>query len=362
MSSPPILSATDIRLLRDHLARSRRVLQPVADARGDLRWAETTAATTLPAAAQLPLFSPKALLFSERESLFVFDGHRFRETPPAVQPTVLFGVSACDLAAIHYQDRFFADDPWYQTRRQALLLVGIDCTSPCAGGFCPLTDSGPFVREGHADLVLQQDDGHWLLFVTSPAGARALDGLAVAASDDRPQAVRTGEPPVIARFPDDRRLRAGIAAINDRQVTTPRWDRLGTECITCTGCSTVCPTCSCYATRQEPVPAAAGHATGHDSDADATTTPVGTVRFWDSCLYEGFQREASGHNPTVAAGKRIERFWTHKFGDAFVARFGHYTCVGCGRCDRTCPAGIGARHVLSRLGGHEDAPVAGGCP
>ena len=38
----------------------------------------------------------------------------------------------CVLAAIAHQDRFFADDPWYATRRHAALLVGLNCRTACA--------------------------------------------------------------------------------------------------------------------------------------------------------------------------------------------------------------------------------------
>jgi len=333
--------------LRAHLARDHALLQVKADSDGNRRWMPADAGDAAPAGGQLPDFSAKALLFRERENLFTFDGSVFREQRPQPRPTVLFGVSACDLAAIHYQDRFFADDPWYRARRESLLLVGIDCLAPCEGGFCPLTDSGPFVRDGQADLVLHADDaqagGGWLLFVQTARGERALAGFqgAVGADSTRATLRARREPGVVSQFADDGALRAGIAALNAGTVAAAQWQRLGVECITCSGCSNVCPTCSCFATRQE-----SGAAGG-----------VGTVRFWDSCLFEGFQREASGHNTSLQPGARIARFWSHKFGDDFAARFGHYTCVGCGRCDRACPSGIGAKATLRRLGGQQPGVV-----
>lgn len=348
------LDATALLALRTHLAQHRDLLQVRPDSEGNLRWLNADAHAPLPERALLPAFSAKALLFSERENLFAFDGRVFREQRPVRRASVLFGVSACDLAAIHYQDRFFADDPWYQARRSALLLVGIDCTSPCDGGFCPLTDSGPFVRESHADLVLHRQanangDDDWLLFVGSERGAQALAGFHLPhhVGTHRQPFVAQHEPAVVTQFPPDNGLRAGIAALNDGKVPHAQWQRLGVECITCSGCSNVCPTCSCFATRQE-MPAT--DQSGHESSVSTETTPINTVRFWDSCLFEGFQREASGHNPSVQPGARIERYWTHKFGNAFAARFGHYTCVGCGRCDRVCPSGIGARATLQRIG------------
>jgi len=72
-------------------------------------------------------------------------------------------------------------------------------------------------------------------------------------------------------------------------------------------------------------------------------------RFWDSCLYEAFQREASQHNPSKQAGSRLRRFWTHKFSQSTLNTFGRYGCVGCGRCDMTCPGVIGAHAIMKRM-------------
>jgi hypothetical protein len=74
------------------------------------------------------------------------------------------------------------------------------------------------------------------------------------------------------------------------------------------------------------------------------------ARCWDSCLFEGFQREASGHHPAPRPGDRVRRFWHHKFSDDFSIRFGRPGCVGCGRCDITCTGSIGALKVLATLG------------
>src|SRR5690606_40178606 len=65
------------------------------------------------------LFSAKSFFFAERELLFRFDGGQFYSALPEAVPQVLFGVHACDLVAVAYQDRFFAADPHYQARRQA---------------------------------------------------------------------------------------------------------------------------------------------------------------------------------------------------------------------------------------------------
>ncbi len=114
--------------LRNHLARARQLYQPQPDGQGALRWqpladpAQPVAVPTEP-----PLFSAKAFFFAEREAQFRYENGQFIPLLPQVRPQVLFGLAACDLTALAYQDRFFAADPHYQARRAATLLVGLDC-------------------------------------------------------------------------------------------------------------------------------------------------------------------------------------------------------------------------------------------
>jgi formate hydrogenlyase subunit 6/NADH:ubiquinone oxidoreductase subunit I len=308
--------------LRDHLGHSYQMYQSVDNLAEPAR----------------PLVSSKGHFFAERENLFVFDGQCFRETLPQVAPFVLFGVTSCDLTAIAYQDQFFARDPYYRARREQALLVGIDCVRPCEHGFCPSVDAGPGVDPQQADLVLHaREAGDWLLLVCSDKGREAILGLGLAEVDEKVLKERDKRiADCVAAFPDDQYLRHGIEAINADTVPDWQWQQLGIQCLGCSGCTTLCPTCSCYGSRDQ-------------EESDST---VSRQRFWDSCLYEGFQREASQHNPSEESGERVRRFWAHKFGDDFVGTFGRYGCVGCGRCEQTCPGVIGVHSVMRRIAEH----------
>lgn len=320
--------------LCEHLLHRHVVYAPVADADGDARFSQLDAPLELAQPPLRPLLAAKAYLFAERESLFRFDGRRFIETLPETPPFVLFGLTACDLAAIRYQDRFFAEDRYYQRRRAAALLVGIDCQAPCAGGFCHVVDAGPRVRDDCADLALSPEaEGGCTLFVQTKKGEAALAGLALPLADAAAAQRRSAtEQACTARMGDATHIRAGMARVQSGAVSAELWEQLGLQCVACSGCTNACPTCSCFATREQP-------AVG------------GSVRerFWDSCLLTGFAREASGHHPASAAGQRVERFYYHKLSDDFRRELGHYGCVGCGRCETVCPGSIGVHSTLRRL-------------
>lgn len=325
-------------LLRAHLARSRRVYEPRSDSTGTVHWLEagTGFEARFDPATPLAQYSPKQFFFAEREALHRFDGREYTEILPETGPQALFGVRACDLTAIAYQDRFFRDDPHYQARRRAMLLVGIDCLKPCERGFCPTVDAGPFVREGTADLVLHQSgpSGRWLIYAQSEAGQNALEGLSLIPATGDPVADRSAaEQPVIAAFPDASHVSQGVRLLNEGKIRPETWDQLGIQCFACSGCTSLCPTCSCFATYERPLP---------DGGQE-------TQRCWDSCLYEGFQKEASGHHPQPTAGQRVFRYWYHKFSDDYLPEFGRHGCVGCGRCEQTCLGVIGVHSIMKRI-------------
>ncbi|MCY1411087.1 sulfite reductase, subunit A [compost metagenome] len=323
--------------LRAHLAGGRTLYEVREDGQGGRHWQALTADDPTPFVAQTepPPFAAKAFFFAEREAVFRFDGERFVAIEPTAPAQVLFGLHACDLAAVAYQDQFFAADAHYQARRAATLLVGLDCRHSCSQGFCTLVDSGPEVRAGTADLILLPTEAGWLLLIASVAGAAAVADLALpAASRDWPAQRVAHRQQVASEQGDGQWLQDGIAAINAAKVSAATWESLGLRCLVCSGCTTVCPTCSCFAPLERKLP-------------DGS---IEQERVWDSCLYEGFQKEASGHNPSALAGQRVQRFWQHKFGEGFRQTFGRYGCVGCGRCDHVCPGGIGVHAVMRKVG------------
>jgi formate hydrogenlyase subunit 6/NADH:ubiquinone oxidoreductase subunit I len=316
--------------LRRSLARER-VLYEVRD----LDWAPSTGDTPFDYDAPLPLSGAKRFFFPPRETLLRWHGEEVSAAEPEPSPFALFGLRACDLTAIAYQDRFFAADPWYARRRGAAFLVGVNCRAACAGGFCADVDAGPFVRAGYDLAVTPLSDGRLFVEVGTPAGGAALGraGIDAPAADDATRArFEACYAEALASFPPRPFVRRAIARVDAHEIADDEWQALGPACFACTGCTSLCPTCSCFTVVDE--------ARGAEGER---------VRVWDSCLLEGFQREASGHHPAPRPGDRVRRFWYHKLSGDFVD-FGRPGCVGCGRCDVTCPGSIGALRVLGALG------------
>jgi formate hydrogenlyase subunit 6/NADH:ubiquinone oxidoreductase subunit I len=322
--------------MRAELARTRTLLEIRAGGAGP-EW--TVASADVPFAWERgrPLAGAKRFFFAPRETLLTWAGETVSPAEPEARPLALIGVHACDLAAIAHQDRFFADDPWYQRRRGQAFLLGIDCLAACAGGFCRDVDAGPFARGGFDLDLTPLLDGRVVAVPGTPAGLNLLGVLGLVVEPPSPAlaaAYEEARERAEASFPARPALARAMARIDAGEVTHGEWHALGPSCISCTGCTNVCPTCSCFTVVDEP-----GGGGGV------------RVRVWDSCLLEGFQREASGHTPAPHTGDRVRRFWTHKLESAYVPACGRLGCVGCGRCDVTCPGGIGALGVLGRLGG-----------
>jgi len=113
------------------------------------------------------------------------------------------------------------------------------------------------------------------------------------------------------------------------------WEKFNDKCISCGGCSAVCPTCSCFDTI--------------DVIYSETSTDGERRRIWGSCMREDFGMMAGGHNVRKTPGERLRFRVMHKMYD-FKERFGKsHMCVGCGRCADRCPNEISIIDILSEI-------------
>jgi sulfhydrogenase subunit beta (sulfur reductase) len=249
------------------------------------------------------------------------------ETPQEDMPKFAFlGVRACELAAIAVQDRVFLQgpyvDPIYKARRDAVLLIAVNCTVAAATCFCTSTNTGPKCQ-GQFDLALTELDDGFVVETGSERGSQLLDELEAKVASERE--VATAET-MQQRATEQISKRMDTTEIRNlllNNLEHPRWDEVATRCLSCTNCTMVCPTCFCSSVTEV---------------MDLAGENVQREREWDSCFNIDFSYMADG----VVRNSRRSRFrqWlTHKLA-SWHDQFESSGCVGCGRCITWCPVGI----------------------
>jgi len=351
------LRKPDVAAWLDGLARRMRVYAPRR--RGDgvavlAPWPVEADASGPRAAAPPPVLDygrlaegPKRLLFPQSEPLLRWEGAEAEPTL-VVEDRVLFGLRACDAAAVGVLDAFFGrdpPDPNYLARRRRTRLVVIACTRSGETCFCASAGTGPVADAGF-DLQLLDDGDGYLVEVGSEAGADLLTEVA-----DRLQEVPE------ARLSERRaRLQAEVAgpqprldlaeaARSLRGAAGPDafWEEVARRCLLCGGCAYACPTCTCFTFFDRPDPEAPAGSSRDEASAGAFRGR--RVRTWDACVLEGFTREAGGHNPRAAHASRCLRRYEHKLSPPEWSG-ARWRCVGCGRCAVACPSRLGMVQVL----------------
>jgi sulfhydrogenase subunit beta (sulfur reductase) len=264
-------------------------------------------------------------------------GATFGFDQPAVEvkPMAFLGVRACEIAALSIQDRVFIGgqftDEDYRARRNAALIVAVQCTTSSGTCFCASMGTGPEVRSGF-DVLLTEIDAGFIVRAGTDVGAKIVAKLPTrrptqaeaGAAVDQVKAVRSrmGEP-------------LPMAGIHERlkdQLDHPRWAAVAQRCVECGNCTMACPTCFCISAVER-----------SDLEGKHSTTE----RQWDSCFDIAFARVAGG-DFRARPQDRYRQWLTHKF-STWVDQFGTSGCVGCGRCITWCPVSIDVREELAAI-------------
>jgi len=216
-----------------------------------------------------------------------------------------------------------AGDIDHAARRDAALVVAVECALATANCFCTSMATGPEVTNG-ADLVLSELDDGFTVRALTEAGQTVVAGLALVDASDAQVAAATDQVAAVRTAIGDPVPTAGLAERLRAAPEHPRWDAIAERCLACTNCTLVCPTCFCTSVSVA-------------SDLDGITGE--TERTWDSCFTLGFGRVAGDNNFRPRVADRYRQWLTHKFA-TWWDQFGSAGCVGCGRCITWCPVGI----------------------
>jgi len=272
------------------------------------------------------LFPPSQKLWSaeKKDGGWTIDAE---QGDPAKQAFI--GVRPCELAAMRIQDRVFSGDHYkdrgYAARRDATLVVAVNCTRAGGTCFCTSMDTGPVASDGY-DLALTEisdgKDHRFVVDVGSKRGAKALSKLPqrdATAGDRRAANSRTNA----AAKSMGRTMSKNAAKVLRDNPDHPQWTDVAERCLNCANCTMVCPTCFC------------------SNVVDVTTLDgAGAERWrrWDSCFTVDFSYIHGGPIRRDAAS-RYRQWITHKL-SSWHDQFGSSGCTGCGRCITWCPVGI----------------------
>ncbi len=286
----------------------------------------------------------KPLLFAPEEKLWQVKRDpsgqlEFETHVPPANLTAVIGVRACDLAALALQNKHFLGgnepDPAYAIRYQHLIVIAVNCTHPAATCFCHVTGDGPTASENY-DILLDELDEGFAVRIGSVRGKEIANQLSLE-SLTAAHLAAIDKANVTARQQFTRRLpETDIPDLLFSQQESRRWLEVGERCLSCGNCTSVCPTCFCHHTIEEPA-------------LDGTHSE--RWRQWNSCFS---QRHSYIHGITLRQETRFRyRQWlTHKFA-SWVPQYGRSGCVGCGRCITWCPVGIDVTEELQHFA--EDA-------
>jgi ferredoxin len=279
--------------------------------------------------------SPKFIFFPQSEEIIRYKlGKDAAETaaPIDTPPSAILGVRPCDARSFEIMDRHFLGagiiDPYWKDKREKTVVIGyaFDPETP--------TDPADFYNtlgihaadtEG-SDILMVRKDGQLLLKGVTEKGEELLkefEPLQAGSEQDEAafaEAVRKGRD-VKTRFIEisDKAIAGKLVQIFEKKAF---WKEKTAACISCGVCTFVCPTCYCF-----------------DINDETLFREGARKRFWDACMFTDFTLEASGHNPRPKIFQRYRQKACHKY-SYHVTKYGCISCVGCGRCTRSCPVNI----------------------
>lgn len=320
------------------LREGKRVIAPVED--GKLRlFRPIESPDQICLADGKTRLSPKDALFPKTEGLFSYTvrGDQVTLAPPRVESSeqVLFAMRPCDVAGLLRLDTIFlgdAKDVHYAGRRKGSTIVSLACATAEPECFCTAVGVGPAAEEGSDVQVMAAGDG-WIVRPLTEKGEALTAALAdrSAPSPEEWAQARAGVARAEASLTQKPVARAWAAAL-EANFDLPLWEAVGQRCVGCSICNYLCPSCSCF-----------------DVQDGGNAFCGERCRSWDSCTFATFTRHGSGHNPRPTQPSRYRQRVLHKFAYYPTQHGGEFMCVGCGRCVRHCPVGLGIYQSVNEV-------------
>ncbi|MBL7071417.1 MAG: 4Fe-4S dicluster domain-containing protein [Candidatus Omnitrophica bacterium] len=281
--------------------------------------------------------SPKEIFFPQVENMFSFDKERITEEIETSKK-LIFGIRPCDLKGVLFADEFFKrnlEDIYYLSRIEDRLIVTIGCNTPPRkeACFCTSANTGPFAKEGF-DLELVDAGNYYLVEVGSVKGEEFINLYSAFfedAGDDEAEKLNSIESDAKEAINVKVDFDKALEIMKGDKDLTENYKRIGERCIYCGGCVYTCPSCTCFNVFDDKL-----------GDNGVRR------RNWDTCVFRGYTREASGHNPRDEKWTRTARRYEHKLKYDYSVT-GTSGCIACGRCLSSCPVNIGMSKFIEEI-------------
>lgn len=281
--------------------------------------------------AEKSFFSPKAVIYPIRETLFHFV-HQQAVVPDIDLRPILLLLRPCDLAGIDRLDAIFLQngelaDFYYQRRRDLVRFAVMACDKGFDSCFCAVMGTNKPTADQFDYAIIPQGDAFTVITTAAATGTAATP--VTTAAQAMPLPPLAPEHNVLAfQLPD-------FTGISLEQIFNhPLWLEYSRRCIACGRCNTSCITCSCF--------------TMQDVYTDDNKQLAERRRRWAGCHVDGFSDMAGGHTFRSKNGERMRFKLMHKIYD-FHRRFGKHMCVGCGRCTDVCPEYISFPNTIKKV-------------
>ncbi|MDO8748783.1 MAG: 4Fe-4S dicluster domain-containing protein [Candidatus Omnitrophota bacterium] len=284
------------------------------------------------------VISPRAFLLPQTEELFEIKSAKNSEfiAVEDKKKRIFYGVRPCDIKALKLMEEFFIggefEDKPYKEKFRNSVFITLSCIKKCSPeSFCFEMGSGPFAKEGF-DLQLTPLNRGFLVEIGSKKGSQVIRKHKKLFSKAKPEDEKEVRTLSLNFTKGKKRINYKRLAriMRENKVQESIWDDIGQRCVVCSGCVTLCPTCSCF------------------SIQDRLSGAQGSrFRYCDGCVYAGFTRMAGGSTPFPEHKDHIRRFFEHKL-NIDTQRYGVSSCVGCGRCIQTCPGNISIRKFIEQ--------------
>ncbi len=270
------------------------------------------------------------------KSYFFKLAEKVSEDAATAEKLTILGARACDLGALEILDKVLTEgefiDPFYVANREQLTVISSDCTDCGDTCFCTLVKGKPYAAK-FFDLNLCPHKNGYVVEVGSSKGEKLItenkelfSEVAAVSLEDRTKN-RQRVTDLLAEKNKNYNIKLDLAEIHKRNLENKEWSKLTKDCVECSACNFICPSCTCFLLLDQ---------------AD------GRYKVWDGCLKAGYARVAGDANPRGKLYERLQNRYHCKFDYSFD-RLKRFTCVGCGRCIDGCAGKIDMRKVFVEL-------------